>query len=53
MIIPSFSAHSVKICLRDPALSLMMSGLPKVLIMFSRMYMTVFVERLSVWWVNM
>ena len=54
IVIPSFSAHSVNVLQKDPALSyLMMSGLQKVFIIFSRIYMTVFVDRLSVWWANM
>ena len=53
-MIPSFSAHSVKVLLNEPALShLIMSGEPNVFIMFSRMCMTVFVHKLSVWLANM
>ena len=49
MVIPSLSAHSLKVFLNEPALlHLIMSGLPNVLIMFSRMCMTFFVHRLSV-----
>ena len=49
MKIPSFSAHSVKVFLNEPASShLIMSGVPNVFVMFSRMCMTVFVHRLSV-----
>ena len=54
MVIPSFYAHSVKVFLNEPALShLIMSGLSNVFIMFSRMCITVFVHRLSVWLANM
>ena len=54
MVIPSFSAHSLKVFLNEPALShLIMSGLPNVFIMFSRMCITVFVHRLSVCLANM
>ena len=54
MVIPSFSADSVNVLLKVPALShLMMSGPPKVFIMFSRIYMTVSVDRLSFWCANM
>ena len=54
MVIPSLFAHSLKVFLNEPALShLIMSGLPNVFIMFSRMCMTVFVHRLSVWLANM
>ena len=52
-MIPSFSAHSVKVFLNEPALShLIMSGVPNVFIMFSRMCMTAFVLKLSVWLAN-
>ena len=48
IVIPSFSAQSLKVFLNEPALlHLIMSGLPNVFIMFSRMCMTAFVHRLS------
>ena len=54
ILMPSSSAHCWNVFLNDPALShLMMSGLPKVFMIPSRMYMTVLVYRLSVWCANM
>ena len=53
MVIPSLSAHSVKVFLNERALSHpIMSGVPNVFIKLSRMSMMVFVHRLSVWLAN-